>query len=138
MLYFRERYPLFLKCLQYYSEAGGSIGEAYDSIYRHISTHTMLCPLRLTLKVHTKYGILDTPISIENEVWSYMERHPLLLEYSITFLRYISEMEGPSDSIHTPLMARTLPFLPMLTPKFDTKYKISGTLSAWGIGFCAA
>ena len=95
-------------------------------------------PRRLTLKIHTKYKILGTPISIENGVRGYMERHPLLLEYSITFLRYISEMEGPFDSIYTPLMARTLPFLPMLTPKFDTKYKISGTLSAWESGCWAA
>ncbi len=74
-------------------------------------------------------GTLSTP-RIHNGMLYYERRHPLLLEYSITFLRYISEMEGPSDSIYTPLMARTLSFLPMLTPKFDTKYKISGPLSS--------
>ena len=90
MLYFRERYPLFLKCLQYYSEAGGSIGEAYDSIQAHFDSHNAVST---EVDPQGAYKIRDFgyPLSMHHETPCCNERHPLPLECFITFFGYIKK-----------------------------------------------
>ena len=64
----------------------------------------------------------------------YKERHPLLLECLMIFLRCIRIVWGASDSIYKPLMVHTVSCLLILSLTFHAKYCVFGTLSAWRNG----
>ena len=66
-----------------------------------------------------------------------MERHPLLLKWSITFLTCIRKLRGAFKKIYKPLIVSAMPFLLCLTLKFHTKCQIWGTLSSQELGCCA-
>ena len=62
------------------------------------------------------------------------ERHPLLLEYFITFISCIRMIGEALDSIYMSLMVNIMSFLPPTTLKLHVNYQILGTLSAQKIG----
>ena len=52
------------------------------------------------------------PFSIGNRMLCYKKMYSLLLKLLITFLRYMSGMEGLADSIYKPLLYQTMLYLP--------------------------
>ena len=78
------------------------------------------------------------PLKMGNGIPCYKERHPLLLEHSMTFLRCIMIMRGAFDSIYEPLMIRILSFLVKRTLKFIPQIR-SGTSFQhewWDVSCC--
>ena len=75
------------------------------------------------------YGYL---LSIEHGTLYFKERHPLLLEYFVTFLKYIiMVIGGASTSINKLLLVNIVPFSPRLALRLHRKsYQILVTLSA--------
>ena len=88
--------------------AQGNIWGASDSIYEPLVNHTVSYLSMLTLKLHTKCQILGTLSAQERGMICCKERHPLLMQCFILFLRGRRKMGGDSDSIYKPFMVRTL------------------------------
>ena len=74
-------------------------------------------------------------LSTRNGMMCYKERHALLLECVITFLRCIRMIRGTSESIYSPPMVYTVSFVAKTNIKFHEIYQILGTLSEQIIGF---
>ena len=92
--------------------------------------HTVPCPVRLTLKSYMKKKAIfwGPSFHIQNRMIRYYERYPLLLKWSIAFLRCIWKMGWTFCSIYQPLIYNTVLFLMILTLKLCIKYLIWGTL----------
>ena len=84
--------------------------------------------------ISCKISYFRYPLSTENAMMCYKERHPLLLKCLITFLRYIMMILGAPDRLYNPHMVHTVSFLPKITLIFHHKYQLLGTLSAWEMG----
>ena len=76
------------------------------------------------------------PLIMGNGVLCCKVRHPLLLDCLIILHGCTWKMTWASDYNYKALADHMVPFLPMSTFKLYSKCKISGTLSAWKMGWC--
>ena len=62
--------------------------------------------------------VFGYPLSKENVMLCYKERHPLLIDYFIPFLNYIKMVGRATSSLYESLMVHNMSFLPIKTSYF--------------------
>ena len=75
--------------------------------------------------------VFGYPLSKENVMLCYKERHPLLLDYFIPFLNWIRMVGRATSSLYESLMVHNMSFLPIsnikfhVTVRFNFEYPLS-------------
>ena len=65
------------------------VKRASESIYEPLKVHIVPFLPAINLKFYAKLAVFGYPLSKENVMLCCKERHPLLLDYFIPFLKYI-------------------------------------------------
>ena len=93
--------------------------------------HNVVFLSTTNLKFHAKeLQILGKyPLSKGSVMLCSKERHPLLLDYFIPFLKYIRMVGRANNGLYESLMVHNMSFLPTTNIKFHGKFDILSTLS---------
>ena len=107
MLCYNERYPLmrgcFISLLIWITKLTG----ASASIYKPLMVHIMSFVPKTTFKIHEIYLEFRFLLRRRFCMWCCKERHPLLLNCLINFLRCIRRIQCALNSTYKPLMVHT-------------------------------
>ena len=135
MMWFKERHPLLLECSILYLKCLKMTWWASGSICNHLMVQTVTVLEKTYSQI--AYTISDFRFLLCTRNWMLCckERHPLLLECFITFLRCIIMIGRASDIIKKLLMVYTVSFLHKITLKSDAKYQFLGNLSTQEMGY---
>ena len=114
MICCNERYPLLLKCFICFLRCISKARGCGDRTKKPPIFHIIPYLLRVTLKLHANCQISGRLSKRKRGVIYNKEGYILPLNYSITFLRYIHMVSGPTDSIYKHIMCQTVIFLSKL------------------------
>ena len=106
----------FLKCIR-------MVGRASDSIYEPLMVHNVSFLPTTNLKFHTNNSVFGYPLSKGIVMLCYKERHPLLLNYFIPFLKYSRIVGRATGSLYESLMVHNMSFLTITNIKFHANLR---------------
>ena len=125
MLCYQERHPLLLECSKTFFKCIKLMVWASLCIFLPLVGLTETFPTKVDSQNAHKMPNLKYPLSKENGVSFYNERHPLLMRCFQTFLKCMRQMVGASLCILLPFMGLT----ELCSAKVD--YQIAQNTRCW-------
>ena len=111
MIHYKERHTLQLKWFITFPRYIRKVGILSGSIYKYL--YVSNCAISVEIDSQNAYRMLDLVYHLckGNGMLCHDERHPLVMKWSITFLRCIRKVGALSDSIYMPIMCQNVLFL---------------------------
>ena len=134
MLYCKETHPLLLECaivVLRYMKWFQELHTTYTNLSWSTSCHFCQYKYQISCKMSDFGRPLSLSLSTGNGILCCKDRHPLVLQWLITFISCIMVARGVSDNMYKLLMVHTVSFLAMIKLKLYAKYQTLSTLSAW-------
>ncbi len=97
----------------------------WQHLYAHYGQHHVITT-KNNSKLSLKISAFRLPPRTGNRMMCNMERHPLPLEYFITFPRYIRMLGRASDSIHNTIIVNIVLLLPNIPSQISCKISPNG------------